>query len=600
MSYQRLEEVATSSSEDDEDLDSQPEEKRPLSFEGTLSKWTNYLHGWQDRYFILIGGNLSYYKSEFDTAYGCRGSVSLGKCSLKIHEYDECRFDVHVNDNIYYLRANDGDERQKWLSMLDAAKQVESGYGSETHLPKVGSVLSLTSLPSIQSVSSFKKGDVLNEKLLEMETFRDILCRQIETLQSYFDSCAEKSDRVSQEGLKLDEDDFDTDDLSATPTPHEGGDLIRSHHMLSRGHSVDFRGEAITFKATTDGVLQVLSHCIDLMNKREDQWKRRLEKEREKRKKLHEQYREFLDRTKINAFMGGPDYEEGPFSKLNDDEFYDAVETALDREDEETELTRSTKERIPPPPDEVDSAPAVKHRLSDEVELKVKESLVLIKEKVEHVNTGWEMVYEDGEMKVYRKEFEINGIPCDPLKASHVVKGVTGREMCHYFFDKNVRMEWDSTVEKTKVIEKLSENTLIFHQVHKRVWPSSQRDTCFVSNLRKLTYEDEGERLKNEVANAWLVSNWATDHEDAPDNKYVRAMATVTMFCQTIVDPGCDIKNLSRDNVYCKLTYAAQVNPGGWAPASAVRAVSKREYPKFLRNFSGFLQEITRDKPILL
>lgn len=25
---------------------------------------------------------------------------------------------------------------------------------------------------------------------MEMETFRDILCRQIETLQSYFDSCA--------------------------------------------------------------------------------------------------------------------------------------------------------------------------------------------------------------------------------------------------------------------------------------------------------------------------------------------------------------------------------------------------------------------------
>ncbi len=33
--------------------------------------------------------------------------------------------------------------------------------------------------------------------------------------------------------------------------------------------------------------------------------------------------------------------QEGPFSKLNDDEFYDAVETALDREDEESELVWS-------------------------------------------------------------------------------------------------------------------------------------------------------------------------------------------------------------------------------------------------------------------
>lgn len=26
---------------------------------------------------------------------------------------------------------------------------------------------------------------------MEMETFRDILCRQVDTLQSYFDSCAD-------------------------------------------------------------------------------------------------------------------------------------------------------------------------------------------------------------------------------------------------------------------------------------------------------------------------------------------------------------------------------------------------------------------------
>lgn len=30
----------------------------------------------------------------------------------------------------------------------------------------------------------------MKEKLAEMETFRDILCRQVDTLQSYFDACA--------------------------------------------------------------------------------------------------------------------------------------------------------------------------------------------------------------------------------------------------------------------------------------------------------------------------------------------------------------------------------------------------------------------------
>lgn len=41
------------------------------------------------------------------------------------------------------------------------------------------------------------------------------------------------------------------------------------------------------------------------------------------------------------------------------------------------------------------------------------------------------------------------------------------------------------------------------------------------------------------------------------------------------------------------------VNPGGWAPASVLRAVAKREYPKFLKRFTSYVQEKTAVKPIL-
>ena len=54
------------------------------SMKGTLSKWTNYLHGWQERYFVLEEGLLSYFKSEMDTQYGCRGSVSLHKTKTAV------------------------------------------------------------------------------------------------------------------------------------------------------------------------------------------------------------------------------------------------------------------------------------------------------------------------------------------------------------------------------------------------------------------------------------------------------------------------------------------------------------------------------------
>ena len=49
-----------------------------------LCKWTNYIHGWQDRYFVLQDGTLSYYRSEGDATFGCRGSLSVSRAIVKV------------------------------------------------------------------------------------------------------------------------------------------------------------------------------------------------------------------------------------------------------------------------------------------------------------------------------------------------------------------------------------------------------------------------------------------------------------------------------------------------------------------------------------
>ena len=54
------------------------------------------------------------------------------------------------------------------------------------------------------------------------------------------------------------------------------------------------------------------------------------------------------------------------------------------------------------------------------------------------------MFANEGEMKMYRREEEIDGMVIDPLKSCHVVKGCTAREMCHYFFDPIYRNDWES------------------------------------------------------------------------------------------------------------------------------------------------------------
>jgi len=63
---------------DDEDENGEFDDDPSLpALAGTLSKWTNYIHGWQDRYIVIKQGTISYYKSEQDAAVGCRGAVSL-------------------------------------------------------------------------------------------------------------------------------------------------------------------------------------------------------------------------------------------------------------------------------------------------------------------------------------------------------------------------------------------------------------------------------------------------------------------------------------------------------------------------------------------
>lgn len=69
---------------DDEENEDIEDDLQIPSIKGMLSKWTNYIHGWQDRYIVLKEGTLSYYKSEDETAFGCRGALSLSKAVITV------------------------------------------------------------------------------------------------------------------------------------------------------------------------------------------------------------------------------------------------------------------------------------------------------------------------------------------------------------------------------------------------------------------------------------------------------------------------------------------------------------------------------------
>uniref|UniRef100_UPI00358DE4AB ceramide transfer protein-like isoform X2 n=1 Tax=Myxine glutinosa TaxID=7769 RepID=UPI00358DE4AB len=498
--------------EDDEECG----DARDAFYAGTLSKWTNYLHGWQDRFVLLRGQVLSYYKSEGEIHIGCRGCIVLQQAFITVCDFDKCRFDVNFSDCVWYLRTQDAESRQAWLTALEQSK-VQGDPETQHVLPRHGSTLSLLSSGSLLSAtSSNKKFRALREKLADLETFRDIFCRQFDVLQERFDQIGSN------------------DDFTKSP------------------QRTDFRGEAIAFKETITEILETLSYCIELMGKPQEDWQRRLERE-------------------------------GSNGVIKEDEFFDAVDAALDKQDQQYKSghTSSTRAAALVPSDTLSNT--AKHRFTEQLEAVIQKHLELSLQDIGG-DAHWEILVEEGEMKVYHREEVKDGVAIDPHKATHVARGVTGHEICLHFWDVNFRPEWEVAMEDFKVLEVLSENTIIVHQTLKR-------DIVFLSCIYK---------VPTTAVNTWLVCNVSVDHPDAPANGCIRAQMDVAMICQTTFPQSTGSAVQSRDGILCNLTYVASINPGGWVPASLLRAVARREYPTFLHRFLGYVRERTSRQPVLL
>ena len=88
--------------------------------------------------------------------------------------------------------------------------------------------------------------------------------------------------------------------------------------------------------------------------------------------------------------------------------------------------------------------------------------------------------------------------------------------MTNYFFEYDTRMEWEGTIESAAILETLCEDTIIFHHLHKRVWPSTQRETVFCSHICTLP---NAPRAENQIGHTWMVMNFSVDHPKVPVSK---------------------------------------------------------------------------------
>uniref|UniRef100_A0A9J7XBE1 Pleckstrin homology domain-containing family A member 8 n=4 Tax=Cyprinus carpio TaxID=7962 RepID=A0A9J7XBE1_CYPCA len=136
------------------------------TMEGVLYKWTNYISGWQPRWFVLEGGTLSYYDSQEDAWKGCKGSIKISVCEIQVHPSDFTRVDLIIpGEQYFYLRAINAAERQKWLVALGTAKAC------------------LTDNRTKREKELQENTEALKTKMSELRLYCDLLLQQVHKIQ---------------------------------------------------------------------------------------------------------------------------------------------------------------------------------------------------------------------------------------------------------------------------------------------------------------------------------------------------------------------------------------------------------------------------------
>ncbi|KAK1140172.1 oxysterol-binding protein 1 isoform X1 [Acipenser oxyrinchus oxyrinchus] len=105
-------------------------------YKGWLFKWTNYIKGYQRRWFVLSNGLLSYYRTQAEMGHTCRGTINLATANITVE--DSCNFVIsNGGAQTYHLKASSEVERQRWITALELAKakavrmQAESDDSSD-------------------------------------------------------------------------------------------------------------------------------------------------------------------------------------------------------------------------------------------------------------------------------------------------------------------------------------------------------------------------------------------------------------------------------------------------------------------------------------
>ncbi|XP_060105817.1 oxysterol-binding protein 2 isoform X2 [Heteronotia binoei] len=217
------------------------------TYKGWLFKWTNYLKGYQRRWFVLSNGLLSYYRTQAEMAHTCRGTINLS--TAHIDTEDSCNIVLSSGGRTYHLKASSEVERQRWVTALELAK-AKAIRMRDNQSDDSGDEEPASQSDKSELHSTLKN---LSSKLEDLSTCNDLIAKHGAALQRSLSEL---------ENLKL---------------PAESGEKIKAVNE-----------RATLFRITSNAMINACRDFLELAETHSRKWQRALQYEREQRTRLEE------------------------------------------------------------------------------------------------------------------------------------------------------------------------------------------------------------------------------------------------------------------------------------------------------------------------
>jgi len=259
---------------------SSKETKQPPETKGWLYKWTNYIKGYQKRWFVLANGLLSYYRNQAEMAHTCRGTISLH--GAHIHTEDSCNFIVSNGGGTqtFHLRACSEVERQRWVTALELAKakaiqRMESEDDESILMGPNGPMgceimqdLDGEMVHEIDKVEITNVVKLLGSKLEDLQTCHDLIVKHGLALQR------------SLGELEINQDQQRPGSVNSQNSDHQ--------HMDHNAKVKAVNERATLFKITSNAMINASAEFLDLSQGHGRRWQKLLSNEREIRQRLED------------------------------------------------------------------------------------------------------------------------------------------------------------------------------------------------------------------------------------------------------------------------------------------------------------------------